>query len=309
MVFAAPPWAGWGHVLSGLPPLLSTASLMSVSGVPGSAAVDAGLSLASRSAAIAVLAAVPIFWGGLVSAAQRWRVLDRLPASDTDRRLARALGVYAAMALILGNVTVQAVRGPEPVRRPAAWRQLHEVSDLPFRALTLKVTDEANGLSTALAMYYLPGRNAAVFGRGVSLQDLSFDNVSKEQPLFIHNFRCEGVGHGDTVFVREVGCLLMAPPGMALGTSYPFDRTFLFVTFDRMTPRQAGGRAVETLIGAREWVSLPVRSADWRGNRLWSLPIALDFLDGQTVLFQEIALTESPRGAVAGTGAHAIETR
>ena len=47
----------------------------------------------------------------------------------------------------------------------------------------------------------------------------------------------------------------------------------------------------------------PVRSGDWHGNRLWKLPIAIDFPDGRTILFQEIALTESPRGEVIAAAA------
>ncbi len=350
LVFAAPPWSGWGsRLLSGIAGLLSTVPLVSLFGVPGNVSLAADLSVSSRSAAVLVLAIVPLLLAGAVLAARGWHVLERPQVSDTDRRLARALIVYAGVALVLGNVTVQAVRRPEAVRRPAAWRQLHDVSDQSFRALTVKVVGEADGLATALAMYYLPGRKAQVFGRGISPQELSFESVSKQQPMFIQNFGCEGVGHRDAVFVREVGCLLMAPPSMTLDTSYPFNQTFLFVTYDRMTARDPGGRwntrptlhlrvtvdpqrtpldrelfinllvnpflpegvkpqrlvvkwgsgqSGETLIGERGWFSLPVRSGDWKGNRVWALPITIDFLDGRTILFHEIALTESPRGTV-----------
>ena len=145
-------------------------------------------------------------------------------------------------ALIIGNVAVQAVRSPAPARWPGGWRQLGKVGRMPFRAVTLKVADEPNGLSTMLAMYYLPGRKAEVIGRGVALDELPFETVSRQQPMFIHNFGCEGVGHDDTVSVPGVGCLLMAPPSMTVGTSYPFNRTFLFVRYDRMTPREPAGR-------------------------------------------------------------------
>ena len=115
---------------------------------------------------------------------------------------------------------------------------------MPFQAFTLKVADQPNGLSTALAMYYMPGRKSHVIGRGVSLDELPFDTVSRQQPMFIQNFGCQGVGHGDTVSAPGVGCLLMAPPSMTVGTSYPFNRTFLFLNFDRMT-RARPGRPVE----------------------------------------------------------------
>ncbi len=349
--FSAPGWAGWGsQMLSGIAGVLAGVPLVSLVGVPGTRSISADLFASSRSAVV-VLATVPLLWAGGAYAVRRWRLLDRLHPSDTDRRLASALVVYAALALILGNVTVQAVTRKEAPRRPAAWRQLGEVSQLPFRALTLKVTDAANGLTAALVLYYLPGRTAEVFGRGISPQDLSFDSVSKEQPLFIQNFSCDGAGHRDTVFVREVGCLLMAPPGMALDTSYPFNQTFLFVASDRMTAREPGGRwntgptlsmrvtadpertpldrelflnilvnpflpegtkpqrlvvnwgaqrRGEPIVGQREWFSLPVRRADWTGNRVWTLPIRIDFPDGRTILFHEISLTELPRGTPVG---------
>ncbi len=348
LLFAAPPWSGWGtHGLQSVAALFSSVPWLSLAGVPGT--ISAELSLSASAAVIVALACLPLIWAGAGYAARRWQLLDRLNPSETDRRLARALVTYAGLGLILGNVTVQAVRRTEATQRPATWRQLGEASRLPFRALTMKVVDDANGLSTGLVLYYLPGRTAEVFGRGIPPQDLSFESVSKERPMFIQSFNCDGVGHRDTVLVREVGCLLMEPPGMALDTSYPFNQTFLFVAFDRMTAREGGGRwntrptlhlrvtsdpqrtpldrelfinllvnpflpegvkpqrlivtwgsqrKGETAVSQREWFSLPVRSGDWKGNRVWSVPITIDFLDGRTLLFHEIALTESPRGTV-----------
>ena len=43
------------------------------------------------------------------------------------------------------------------------------------------------------------GSKAHVIGRGVANDRLPFENVSRQQPMFIQNFGCEGVGHGDTV--------------------------------------------------------------------------------------------------------------
>ena len=77
--------------------------------------------------------------------------------------------------------------------------------------------------------------------------------------MFIQNFGCEGVGHGDTVSAPGVGCLLMAPPSMTVGTSYPFNRTFLFLDFDRMTraiPAAAGIRSRPSTCGLP-----PIRNA------------------------------------------------
>jgi hypothetical protein len=136
---------------------------------------------------------------------------------------------------------------------------------------------------------------------------------------------------------------------MTLGTSYPFNRTFLFLNFDRMSARDPGGRwnaestinlrlttdpqrvslnrdlyvnllvnpflpagvkpqrlllrwgngrQGEVVVDEREWFSLPVGSGDWSGERLWTVPVTIEFPDGRTILFQEVALTETPRGAV-----------
>jgi hypothetical protein len=350
LFFVAPPWTGWvARIPDGVAGLVSRFSFVALLGSPSSAqATSPALGPVDFATAFA-LASVPLFWAGLMYAADRWMRPAHIVLSDSDRRLAGALVVYAGAALIVGNVAVQAVRNPDAVRRPGSWRQLNEVGDLSFRSVTLKVAEETNGLSAALAMYYMPGRKTEVFGRGVSPQDLSFDSVSKEQPMFIQNFGCAGVGHADAITVPRVGCVLMAPPSVTTGTSYPFNQTFLFLNYDRMTPREPGGRwntrptlhlrvtadpqraaldrdlflnllvdphlpegreprqlvanwgadrKAAVLVGERKWFSLPVGSGDWKGNRLWALPITIEFLDGRAVLFQEIALTDSPRGEV-----------
>lgn len=219
---------------------------------------------------------------------------------------------------------------------------------VPFPALTL-VTDERNALSTALAMYYISGRKTHVIGRRVALDTLPFETVSRQQPMFIQYFGCEGVGHVDTISTPTVGCLLMAPPSMSVGTSYRLNRTYLFLDFDSVTSRDPGGqwntqptlnlrlmadpqrtgldremyinflvdpflaagveplrltvqwgkeRRGEVMVGERLWFSLPVGSHDWSGNRVWTAPVAIELHDAR-ILFQEVALTESPRGQVA----------
>ncbi len=305
------------------------------------------------SAALVVLPLAPLVWAAVASVFRRSPALDRIGLSSVDRELTRALVIYVAIAVIIGNVAVHAVRSPAPVNWPGAWRHMGEIGRMPFRSLTLKVSDQPGGLSTALAMYYMPGKNAHVIGRGVALDDLPFENVSAQQPMFIQNFGCEGVGHADAVPTPGVGCLLTAPPSMTVGTSYPFNRRFLFLDFDRMSSRDPGGRwnarptlnlrltadpqrapldrgmfmnvlvdpflsagekphrlvlrwgkerRGEVVVAQRQWFSLPVGSSDWGGNRLWSLPVAIDFPDGRTILFQEVALTEAPRGDVAVQG-------
>ena len=327
-------------------------SPLALFGFPSGTPPAAGTAELLASAALVVLPFVPLVWAGAAWALRRSPALRRIGTSDVDHRLAGALIVYVAAAVIVGNVAVQAVGGRTPVHWPGAWRELNQIGRIPFRAFTLKVTDEPNGLSTALAMYYMPGRKAQVIGRGVSLDDLPVENISRQEPLFIQSFGCQGVGHGDTVSAPGVGCLLMAPPSMTVGTSYPFNQTFLFMDFDRMTSRDPGGRwntrptlnlrltadpqrarldremyvnflvntflpagakplrlvlrwgtgrRGEVLVGEQRWLSLPVGSSDWNGNRLWTVPVAIDFPEGRTILFQEVALTESPRGQLAET--------
>jgi hypothetical protein len=325
-------------------------SPLAVFGLPSGTPLAASTPDVLPSAALVVLPLVPLVWAAAAWALHRPLALDRIGTSAVDRKLAGALVIYVAVAVVVGNVAVQAVRAPAPVYWPGAWRELYQIARMPFQAFTLKVADEPNGLSTALAMYYVPGRKVHVIGRGVSLDHLPFETVSRQEPMFIQNFGCQGVGHGDTVSAPGVGCLLMAPPSMTVGTSYPFNQTFLFLDFDRMTSREPGGRwntestlnlrltadpqrarldrdmyinflvnpflpagvkpqrlvlrwgtgrRGEVVVGERQWFSLPVGSNDWSGNRLWKVPVAIDFLDGRTILFHEVALTESPRGKVA----------
>jgi hypothetical protein len=291
-----------------------------------------------------------MFWSAAVYAIRKSAFLERVAISPVDRALARSLILYIGAAVVIGNVTVHALASPPRELWPLTWRALTQAGRMPFRSVTLKIADEPNGVPAALAMYYMPGRKAQVIGRGISPDQLPFDSVSRQEPMFIQNFGCEGVGHGDTVPARGVGCLLMAPPSMAVNTSYPFNRTFLFLRFDRMTAREPGGRwntqptlnltltadpqrvgldrevflnflvnpflaadarplrlvvrwgrerRGEIAVRERQWLSLPVGSNDWSGNRVWTVPVAIDFPDSRTILFQEVALTESPRGTLA----------
>lgn len=338
-----------GGIARGVVEVIHQFSPLALVGLPGGIPRAVQARDALQFAALLVLPLVPLLWAAALSLLRRSPALGRI-ASPVDRKLAGALVIYVAVGVIAGNVAVQAVRAPAPRYVPGLWRQLNQIGRMPFRAVTLKVTDEPNGLSTALALYYMPRRQANVIGRGVSYDDLPFESVSRQQPLFIQNFGCEGVGHGDTVSAPGVGCLLLAPPSMVLETTYPFNRTFLFMDFDRMTSRESGGRwntgpvlnlrftvdpqrvrldrdmyvnfLVNTFrspadpplplrsrwgqgrhgeftVGERQWFSLPVASSDWSGNRLWTLPVAIDFPEGKTILFHEVALTESPRGQVA----------
>jgi hypothetical protein len=341
-----------GIVASGFAEVVQYFSPVAVLGLPGRADRGSDASEMFRATAIAIVSLVPIVWAAVAYMLRRSPVFDRIVTSPQDRRLVRALAAYIVLAVIIGNIAVHAASSRPAVAWPGRWRQLDQIAHMPFRALTLKLADEPNGLATMLAMYYLRGKTVEVIGRGVALDGLPFDGVSRQQPMFIQNFGCEGVGHDDTVSVRGVGCLMMAPPSVAGGTSYSFGRTFLFVDLDRMTPREPGGRwntqatgtvrltadpqrvsvdrdmfvnflvdpvlqagqnpqrlilrwgkerRGEIIVDERGWFSLPVTSSDWRGSRLWTTSVAIDVPEGRRILFQELALTELPRGRVAGT--------
>jgi hypothetical protein len=342
--------AGSTHAIGeGVVEVMRHFSPLAVIGLPSGTPRAARAPDSISSAALIILPLVPLVWAAAAFVLRRSPTLGRVGYSVVDRELVRALVVYVAAGVIIGNVAVQAVRGRAPVRWPGAWRELNQLGRMPFHAFTLKVADQPNGLSTALAMYYMPGRKADVFGRGVATNRLPFENVTRQEPMFIQNFGCEGVGHVDAVSAPGVGCLLMAPPSMTVGTSYPFNRTFLFLDLDRMSARDSGGRwnasstvnlrltadpqrapltrdmylnflvnpflpaevkpqrlvlrwgadkRGEVLIGDRQWFSLLVGSGDWSGNRLWTVLVTIDFPDGRAILFQEVALTEAPRGTV-----------
>lgn len=57
-------------------------------------------------------------------------------------------------------------------------------------------------------------------------------------------------------------------------------------------------RRGEFMLEQEEWISVPVRSADWVGTRAWSLPISVGFLNGRTILFRELSVSTLPRGRV-----------
>jgi hypothetical protein len=324
-------------------------SLFGVLGLPSAIPVSGEVPELLSAAALVILPLVPVVWAVAALALRRYPSIAEMMPSAIDRKLAAALVAYFAVAVIVGNVAVHAVEGPGELRWAGEWRDMHDVGRMPFHALTLRVADRPNGLSTALTMYYTPGKKVDVVGSEVSLDELPFDSVSRQQPMFIQSYRCEGVGHDDTVSVHGVGCLLLEPPSMTVDVSYPFNRTFLFLQFDRMTSRDPGGRwntqsmlnlkltadpqraqlgramyinflvnpflpagvkpqrlmlrwgtghRGEVVIGERQWFSLPVGSGDWAGTRLWTVPVTIEFPDGRTMLFQEFALTVSPRGEV-----------
>jgi hypothetical protein len=58
----------------------------------------------------------------------------------------------------------------------------------------------------------------------------------------------------------------------------------------------ANGDSSEMDLQTREWISVPVRGADWTGNRLWSVPLRFRVLDGRAIVFEQLSVTEQPAG-------------
>ena len=118
---------------------------------------------------------------------------------------------------------------------------------------------------TWVALYFLPSKKVHVISpHFYPSEPLSFEPVSRERPLLMQSWGCEGIGHDETIAVTGVGCLLLAPPSLTLAAQYPFNRTFLFVGFEGLGPREhAGGRWNRPLHGA---VEVDSRSAPGAGQ-------------------------------------------
>lgn len=188
-------------------------------------------------AALAVAAFVPV--GAAVALVTRWWANHPAAIDSPDRRLTKAFFVYVAIAMVVGNVAVSAIRDMPRVRIHAAWRGVEALNALPFRSYMMH-PGRAGGSAAALVQYFMPGKTATVLA--LPLNELPFDSISRDTPLFLNQFDCAGVGHNDTVSVRAIGCLLLAPPSVVVGTSYPFNRTYLPVTFQGLSPRAMEGR-------------------------------------------------------------------
>jgi len=147
------------------------------------------------------------------------------------------------VGLVGGNLLAHALGDPVLMRFPAALRNIEEVDALPFfRELTVQMGDP-NEFLTRFALYFLPTKRVHVISSTFRPSEpLSFEQISRQWPLLIQGYGCDGVGHDETITVAGVGCLLLAPPSLELGASYPFNRSFLFVDLEGMTGREPGGR-------------------------------------------------------------------
>lgn len=308
------------------------------------------------------------FAGGL-QLLQQSGPFARATRTAVGHRVVTALLGMVAVGLVGGNLLIHAQSDSELVRFPGTLRNLAMVDTLPFfRDLAVQM-DDSNPFGPYLALYFLPSKRVHVISSSFRPNEpLSFEHVSRQRPLLIQNYGCEGVGHDDTMTVPGVGCLLLEPPSLALATSYPFNQSFLFVHFEGLGPREPPGRwnnsqspvtleltadlrrawvyqdtyinlllnpylppgtprrrlvfswgadeHAEALLGAGGWISLPVRPADWTGDRLSKLPIAIAFPDSVAphwveapegrykevrplaVTFEALSVSVSPAGRV-----------
>ena len=159
-------------------------------------------------------------------------------------RLATALLASAAVVMIGGNLLARSIEEPEPMKLPAALRNIELVDRLQsFRDISVQMDEAPDSFPTYLALYFLPSKRVHVIGSSFSpTEPLSYENVSNQRPLLLQGFGCEGVGHNETFTVPDVGCLLFAPPSLTLDTPYPFNRTFLFVASTGLGAREPEGR-------------------------------------------------------------------
>jgi hypothetical protein len=164
-------------------------------------------------------------------------LLRRVARTPIDRRLLGAGVVYATVALLGGNMAVHAREG-RLFRMPGAWRGIEQLRALSLGELTLGIEHDPNRLMTGMTRYFLPDIKVQV----LESRGLPFETVSRRSPVLIQNFGCEGVGHRDVTTIERVGCVLFAPPTFELDQTYPFNRTFLFLSFDGMSDREPGGR-------------------------------------------------------------------
>lgn len=158
--------------------------------------------------------------------------------TEADVRLGVALIAYVAIALVLGTLAVQA--GARSQNVSGRWQGFEAIGGKRFRDVTIQLRD-ATALDRALAEYYFPDARLRFMDFRAGAQP-PFEAISESTPMFIQHLNCSDVGHEHVFPVPRFGCLLLAPPGAQLETSYPFNRRFLFLDHSGMTRREPGGR-------------------------------------------------------------------
>ncbi len=136
-----------------------------------------------------------------------------------------------------------------PLRRfPASLANLAEVDRIPgFREMYVEMGGAG---ATFMPVYFIRHKELHLLNPGYyPSETLSLDRVSRTWPYFTQNFDCDAVGHSNVMTIAGVGCLLFDPPSAQLEVSYPFGRSFMFITpragFDDQEP---GGRWSEARV-------------------------------------------------------------
>ena len=171
-------------------------------------------------------------------------VFARVTRTALGRRSGTVLLVTVGVGLIGGNLVMHALGDADLLRFPGALRNIDMVDDLPyFREMSVEMELEPSDFQTVLALHFLPSKRVHVVSTVFTPHEpLSLEHISRLRPHLIQNYGCAGVGHDETITVPGVGCLLLAPPSLALDTVYPLNGSFLFVELRRMGEREPDGR-------------------------------------------------------------------
>ena len=155
----------------------------------------------------------------------------RISWTALGRRSGTVLLVTGGVGLIGGNLLMHTLGDSDLLRFPGTLRNIAMVDELPFfREMSIEMELEPSDIQSWLALHFLPSKRVHVVAATFTPNEpLALDQISRLRPHLIQNYGCQGVGHDETMTVPDVGCLLFAPPSLALDTAYPFNDYFLFV--------------------------------------------------------------------------------
>jgi hypothetical protein len=167
--------------------------------------------------------------------------VERAMATPRGRLATTWLTGVIAIGFVGGNVLVHVLAEPPLQRWDGGLRNLALIDQLPsFRELDVELEERG---ATMLAAYFIRHKTLHMVSRSYyPSRPLVRERISDRRPYLIQNFGCEGVGHGDTVTIPGVGCLLLSPPSVTLDTPYPFGRTYLPVALTGFSQREPWGR-------------------------------------------------------------------
>jgi hypothetical protein len=166
---------------------------------------------------------------------------ERVMATPRGRTLAAWLVAAVAGGLVGGNVLVHAYREPPQQRWPAGLQNLTLIDGIPsFREMDLSLEPNA---TTILGAYFIRTKTLHMVNPSYyPSAPVVLERVSRRRPYLIQRLRCEDAGHGDTVTIPGVGCLLLAPPSVSFDTNYPFNRRVRPINLTGMSGPESWGR-------------------------------------------------------------------